>query len=467
MGNFINDQESQKLSKNSNIPRKFDESLFILNDSDIKSFKIYSIRKLRPYQKTKINEYIENFHLNGVPRNSEDFTFQNYSKFYPKEDPFFYNDEIGLIHNHIKIYNENEQDINKIQIYEGDLNIRGQRQGFGKLITQYYELKGIWKDDKLNGWGRQSRCNGDVFEGRFENGLLNGKGFFLDKQKNKYIGEFRDMKRWGTGKLVTNRIIYEGEFVNDKINGKGRIKFLKSGIEYEGTFINDNIEGYGKFKWINGDVYEGEVKNNKMHGNGIYHYKNGKIFKGLFENGQISHIENAYMKNSLKSEQLNYKYDNEKFDYINPYRKIESLKIDNSEIIKSNYKSKKYPTKTYQPQVKTIYNPEHEKYEKEINDNILNVNEFAQNKDVNIHENNKYALNNVTKINKFNNDKINANKISSNNKVNVVKNKISQNNVYNREINNKKSEINVENPELLLSTYRNFGFRDEFINNAY
>ena len=452
MGSFINGQEPQK----SSILIKLDESSFILNDSDIKSFKIYSINKLRPHQKIKIDEYIENFHLNGTPRNSEDFSSKNYSKFYPKDDPFFYNDELGLIHNHIKIYNENEQDINQIQIYEGDLNIRGQRQGFGKIITQYYELKGIWKNDKLNGWGRQSRCNGDVLEGRFENSLLNGKGFFLDKQKNKYIGEFRDMKKWGRGKLITNKFIYEGEFVNDKIEGKGRIKFLKSGIEYEGTFINDNIEGYGKFKWINGDIYEGEVKNNKMHGNGVYHYKNGKVFKGLFKNGQISKTENSNVKNSLISERLNYQYDTEKFDYINPFRKIESLKIDNPEII-NNYKPKNYQFKTHKPTAKTFANHEEDKFEKEISNNMYNINEFKQNKDVNIHENNKYALNNVTKINKFNNDRNNPNKISSSNKGNVV----------NKKLNNKKDESKAENPELLLSTYRNYGFRDEIKNNAY
>ena len=452
MGSFINGQEPQK----SSILIKLDESSFILNDSDIKSFKIYSINKLRPHQKIKIDEYIENFHLNGTPRNSEDFSSKNYSKFYPKDDPFFYNDELGLIHNHIKIYNENEQDINQIQIYEGDLNIRGQRQGFGKIITQYYELKGIWKNDKLNGWGRQSRCNGDVLEGRFENSLLNGKGFFLDKQKNKYIGEFRDMKKWGRGKLITNKLIYEGEFVNDKIEGKGRIKFLKSGIEYEGTFINDNIEGYGKFKWINGDIYEGEVKNNKMHGNGVYYYKNGKVFKGLFKNGQISKTENSNVKNSLISERLNYQYDTEKFDYINPFRKIESLKIDNPEII-NNYKPKNYQFKTHKPTAKTFANHEEDKFEKEISNNMYNINEFKQNKDVNIHENNKYALNNVTKINKFNNDRNNPNKISSSNKGNVV----------NKKLNNKKDESKAENPELLLSTYRNYGFRDEIKNNAY
>ena len=85
------------------------------------------------------------------------------------------------------------------------------------------------------------------------------------------------------------------------------------------------------------------------------------------------------------------------------------------------------------------------------------MNEFKKNKDLKIHENNNYALNNMTKINKFNKDKINLIKINSSHKVDAV----------NKQINNKKDESKSENPELLLSTYRNYGFGDEFNINAY
>ena len=40
----------------------------------------------------------------------------------------------------------------------------------------------------FSGWGRQSRCNGEIYEGRFENGLLNGKGIFLDKKSTGTVG---------------------------------------------------------------------------------------------------------------------------------------------------------------------------------------------------------------------------------------------------------------------------------------
>ena len=388
MGNLINDED--KSSKNI-IPKKIDPSLLIPHDSDIKSYKIYTVSKLKPYQKIKINDIIEFFHKNGTPRKSDDFSVNNYLKFYPKEDHFFYNKDITLIHNNIKIYNENESDMNKIQIYKGDLNIKGERHGLGKLITQYYELIGTWKNDKLNGWGRQSRCNGEVLEGRFENGLLNGKGIYLDSNNYKYLGDFRDMKKWGKGKLITDKIIYEGDFCNDKFEGKGKIKFLKNGDEYEGSFVNGNIEGVGVFKYLNGDIYKGEFKNGKMHGNGIYKYRIGKIYRGLFENGKIKMIKNVKIDNI--SDKKNY----ENFEQFKPFKK---------------------------------------------------------NKDLNIYGNNQFNLSNVSKIDNFGQDKINNTKYN-----------YSKNILQNDSINKNKIKENEENPELLMSTYRNFGFGEQYNNN--
>jgi hypothetical protein len=224
--------------------------------------------------------------------------------------------------------------------------------------------------------------------------------------------------------------------------------------------MNDIIEGYGKFKWINGDIYEGEVKDGKMHGNGIYKYKNGKIYKGLFENGQIAN--NGYMNNSSSMKKNNYSLETEKFNYINPYRKIYNL----SQEIKENYhpednfKSTKANqnysvninnlknNNSNQYESKTFNYENVQNYEKDFDKNMFNINEFRQNKDLNIHENNKYNLNNVSMINKFNQDK--NNKIKNNFSTNLIKN-----NQFNNNIIIKEKE---ERPDLMMSTYRNFGF---------
>ena len=244
----------------------------------------YEMNNLQKDEMMRLKQLFDLCYRNGKPRSCEDFNPMGYTMFYAKNDPYFNYDKNNVLGNTLKIYNENDK--YNIQIYQGEVNVSGQRHGIGKCTTPYYVLMGMWKNDKFSGWGRESRSNGDVFEGRYENGLLNGKGIFLNEKKCKYVGDFINTRRWGKGDLTTDRVHYEGDFYNDKIHGNGRIKFLRDGIEYMGTFKNDQIDGYGAFKWKNGDSYEGHVKAGKMNGFGKYRYANGKEYKGFFNRGE-------------------------------------------------------------------------------------------------------------------------------------------------------------------------------------
>ena len=244
----------------------------------------YEMNNLQKDEMMRLKQLFDLCYRNGKPRSCEDFNPMGYTMFYAKNDPYFNYDKNNVFGNTLKIYNENDK--YNIQIYQGEVNVSGQRHGIGKCTTPYYVLMGMWKNDKFSGWGRESRSNGDVFEGRYENGLLNGKGIFLNENKCKYVGDFINTRRWGKGDLTTDRVHYEGDFYNDKIHGNGRIKFLRDGIEYMGTFKNDQIDGYGAFKWKNGDSYEGHVKAGKMNGFGKYRYANGKEYKGFFNRGE-------------------------------------------------------------------------------------------------------------------------------------------------------------------------------------
>ena len=245
---------------------------------------MYDLNNMKKGELMQMKQLFDLCNRNGIPRPCDDFNPKGYTMFYSENDPYFMIDKDNIIHDQLKIYNK--EDKNSIQIYQGDLNVGGLRHGLGKCTTPYYVLIGQWKNDKFSGWGRESRCNGDVFEGRYENGLLNGKGIFMNEKKCKYIGDFKNTRRWGKGELSTDRIHYQGDFENNQMHGNGRIRFLRDGIEYQGTFVRDNIEGVGMFKWKNGDVYKGQVKFGKMHGNGIYRFKNGKEYKGMFNMGK-------------------------------------------------------------------------------------------------------------------------------------------------------------------------------------
>ena len=73
---------------------------------------------------------------NGKPPSSDDFNQNDWKKFYPKDDPFFIIEDTDINHNKLIIYSQ--QDKNNIKIYQGDLNIFGQRHGIGKFTTSYY-----------------------------------------------------------------------------------------------------------------------------------------------------------------------------------------------------------------------------------------------------------------------------------------------------------------------------------------
>ena len=444
-----------------------------INDlNNPEQMKIYNMKDLTRNQILRLRELIQILNDNGKARPSNDFNPNNYSKFYPKEDPYFYINNSSIIHNKLIIYNQNQNNINNIMLYQGDLNKNDQRHGIGKLITSYYVLIGMWKNDKFSGWGRESRCNGDVFEGRFENGLINGKGIFLDSKKNRYIGDFKNMKRWGKGKWITNKIIYEGEFYNNKIHGKGKIKFLKSGIQYIGTFQNDQIDGYGIFKWINGDKYEGEVKNGKMHGKGKYQYNNGKVLEGNFTNGQITErkIDNKSFR------QIDKKM-HETFDYKKPYRKIDmdSYTFDESRNYIQSYNiplgqnregkkmsiykciPKSSVDNSYNRRIyRTLYNNQSYDYKKGLKDNKNNIlisNTFTNPnfnynyKDITNYQNFEPIQENTEYIiDDYNYEKIGFNELNSNQ---------NNNKYYFKNLPSfKKTEINKDNKQYINGNYK-------------
>ena len=295
---------NENIFKNQNSKFQIDEQI------------IFSIHNIPKEEIIKIENFFKFCNKNGTPRSYADFNKNGWTKFYSENDPYFESIEnqkengiINIEHNKLKIYNP--KDINKMRIYQGDLNKIGERNGFGKYITPYCVLIGMWKNDNFSGWGRESRCNGDTFEGRFENGLINGKGIFMNAKNCKYIGDFKNMKRWGKGKLATDKIIYEGEFYDNMIHGKGRIKFLKNSVEYIGNFNKNKIDGRGIIKFKNGDKYDVEIKNGEIIKieNDIFENSNGGNYDFLLtkRNGSYdntSNINNNSLNGFTETKQL-------------------------------------------------------------------------------------------------------------------------------------------------------------------
>ena len=218
----------------------------------------------------------------GETEPDDDFSPDTYKEFYPENDPFFNFDKGEVTQGQII---SNPDDPNNLEIYEGEINENNKKHGYGICTTPLYVRKGTWRNGQFTGWGRESRRNRDVLEGKFINGLVNGKGVLKNNKGNLYIGDFVNSQREGYGELHTNRIHYIGDFKEDKLDGKGVIEFLKEGHKYEGEFKDNEINGKGIFKWKNGDVYQGEMSNGKMNGHGTYTYYDGQIYDGEYING--------------------------------------------------------------------------------------------------------------------------------------------------------------------------------------
>ena len=207
------------------------------------------------------------------------FSPESWQNFYNKNDPFFNFIDNNNI-NHDQILKNPE----KNEVYYGDINDEEEKHGFGKLITPNIMRIGNWKNDKFHGWGREVRNDGKIYEGKFVNDILNGKGILKDGGIF-YVGEFKRYNKNGKGEIFTSSYHYIGNFNNNNMDGKGRIEIYDEGI-YEGNFNNGKMDGYGLFKFKNGDFYEGDMKDGKMDGIGKLTLANGTLYEGNFQDGE-------------------------------------------------------------------------------------------------------------------------------------------------------------------------------------
>ena len=232
-------------------------------------------------QREDLTQYYAILDQYGPVQSDDDFLLDGWKQFYPLDDPFF-NWQRGNVAPNWKVYNP--EDKRSLEVYEGDM-LNGMKHGFGRLSTPIYVRLGMWRDDKFTGWGRESRRNGDVLEGKYIDGKVTGKGILKNAKGNLYIWDFVGSRRHGYGELDTNRIHYKGGFYGDRLHGKGIIHYKIEGHDYDGDFWDNEINGKGVFRWTNGDVYDGQLVRGKMNGFGIYTYANGQIYEGNYVNG--------------------------------------------------------------------------------------------------------------------------------------------------------------------------------------
>ena len=111
-------------------------------------------------------------------------------------------------------------------------------------------------------------------------------GTYTFANGDKYVGEWKDDKKYGQGTYTfANGDKYVGEWKDDKRHGQGTSTYANVD-KYVGEFKDDKSHGQGTSTYANGDKYVGEFKDDKKHGQGTYTYANGKRLVGYFMNGE-------------------------------------------------------------------------------------------------------------------------------------------------------------------------------------
>lgn len=327
------------------------------NNNDIEKEEIKEIKK----EPTKLELFKEKFE-SRLPDFGNHIEKQQFTEKIPENIQNYMIENSFQIPEHIKL-NENIYEIGPIQfkngnLYEGNWNESIVMDGTGRYYIDDGNLfiEGIWnngksiygrifypnnniyigdiKDSSCHGKGKLIFENGNIYEGDFVEGEIEGEGVYTFQDGTTYEGKFSksDLKghgimKWtngiiyegefdGTtlnnfGKLTGNNEEYEGNFMNNFFNGKGKYTFNDGSI-YEGDFDSGYKSGTGKFTKKDEFIYEGSWSNNFPHGFGTFTYNN-IIIKGIWRNGINAEIskKEGDINDDFNPEMLNFKVPNQ------------------------------------------------------------------------------------------------------------------------------------------------------------
>ena len=213
-------------------------------------------------------------------------------------------------------------------------------------------------NNEITGEGKYTFNDGSIYEGSLLNGLRHGEGMFKTNDGIYYKGGWKNGLKNGKGKIIQGNMELEGEWINDILSGKCRIKW-KSGNLFDGILLNNKMNGNGYMVWYNKNEkytgmwkdnlqngygvyicydlknenkffrerYVGEWKDGKRNGYGIFYYSNGNIYEGEW-------------RNNIK-EGFGLLYYNDRAKYIGTFKKDNIFDGNNENIKKTDLKKSK------------------------------------------------------------------------------------------------------------------------------
>lgn len=204
------------------------------------------------------------------------------------ESPVIINIE-QLSHDKVRIKYNNDN------IYEG-YQKDNQPDGKGKMVvmaTQFpFECEGEWKSGIIL-YGIANYINsGHKYEGQFKNNEPSN-GVIKYTSGAEYSGMIKNgwPHGYGTKKYADDATItiYSGNWLNGQPHGCGVMEeYSRKGniakTRHEGDFVNGKADGQGKMTVFNDGEYTGGHANGVRYGDGVFLYDNGNKLEGKWKN---------------------------------------------------------------------------------------------------------------------------------------------------------------------------------------
>ena len=129
-----------------------------------------------------------------------------------------------------------------------------------------------------NCWGRYKvefaeGFKGDVLEGEWRSGALNGQGTYIATNGDKHVGEYKDGKYHGQGTYT-----------------------YADGEKYVGAYKDGLRNGQGTYTYADGAQYVGEYKAGERSGQGTYAYASGHVEEGIWADDKFIRAEKIRQK---------------------------------------------------------------------------------------------------------------------------------------------------------------------------
>ncbi len=141
--------------------------------------------------------------------------------------------------------------------------------------------RGDWHYGKKQGRGTYMRSDGTKYEGEYVDDRKEGKGRCSWANGNVYVGAWSGGIQQGSGVLTCpDGRRYEGEWVQGKQHGRGFFTTGDTGSTYDGMWREGLKHGHGVAKSADGNVYQGEWVDNKKQGKGKHSRPDGSTYDG-------------------------------------------------------------------------------------------------------------------------------------------------------------------------------------------